>query len=105
MVHPDHRYRAYHSWRFILAVVCVLLVVVAGTLQIVHTHAGRADIHADCSLCAAAHVTIHMAQTPLPATVASVAAVLEGLPPSSVPNGLSTFALFTRPPPVAFVPA
>jgi hypothetical protein len=83
----------------------VLLVVVAGTVQVAHSHADGADTHANCSLCAAAHITVHLAQTPVPAPTASVVAVLETLPPAVLPSALSTFALFTRPPPVAAVPA
>src|ERR1017187_3674215 len=105
MGHRDHRFRAERSWRLLLAIVCVLLVVIAGTVQVAHIHADRADIHADCSLCAAAHVTVHPTHSPAPAPTAAVAAVLEVRPPSVVPSGLSTFALFTRPPPVAIVPA
>jgi hypothetical protein len=77
---------------------CVLLVVVAGTIQVAHTHADAAT-HADCSLCVAAHVTIHLAQTPAPALTATVVAVLEPVRPVVRPTALSTFALFIRPPP------
>src|ERR1035437_8772854 len=105
MGHLDHRYSADRRWRLLLAIVCVFLVVVAGTVQIAHTHADRNDSHADCSLCPAAHVTVHLAEPPPPAPAVDVAAVRETLPPSVVPTGLSTFALFTRPPPVATVPA
>jgi hypothetical protein len=97
--------RAAHSWRVLLALVCILLVAVAGTVQVAHSHADGADTHANCSLCAAAHVTVHMEQTPAPAPAASVVAMLESLPPAVLPSALSTFALFTRPPPVAVVPA
>jgi hypothetical protein len=100
-----HRTHATHPWRIFLALVCVLLVVVAGTVQVAHTHADGADTHANCSLCTAAHVTVHLVQTPIPAPAASVVTVLESLPPSVLPTALSTFALFTRPPPVAAVPA
>jgi hypothetical protein len=87
------------SWRFLLALFCVLLVVVAGTAQVAHTHADGADTHADCSLCAAAHVTVQVVQTPAPAPTVTVVAVLEALPLSVASSALSTFALFTRPPP------
>lgn len=99
------RVRAARPWRILLALVCVLLVVVAGTVQVAHTHADGADTHANCSLCAAAHITVHLVQTPAPAAAASVVAVLVSLPPVVLPGALSTFALFTRPPPVAVVPA
>ena len=93
------RQTAQSSWRFLLALLCVLLVVVAGTAQIAHTHADGAANHANCSLCAAAHATIHFVQTPAPAPPATVVALLETLPLSATPSALSTFALFTRPPP------
>lgn len=94
----DYRARNGSTWRILLALVCVLLVTVAGTLQVAHTHADAAT-HADCSLCAAAHVTVHLAQTPVPAPAARIVAVLESSPPVVVPSALSTFALFVRPPP------
>jgi hypothetical protein len=83
----------------------VLLVVVSGTVQVAHTHADRAATHANCSLCVAAHITVHLAQTPAPVPPAAVVAVVEALPYSILRSGLSTFALFTRPPPVAGFPA
>lgn len=97
--------RKRSTWRVLLALVCVLLVAAAGTVQVAHTHADGTDTHADCSLCAAAHVTVHLAQTPVPAPTAAVVSVLESLPPSAVPTALSTFALFTRPPPAPLVAA
>jgi hypothetical protein len=93
-----HRARTRSTWRIFLALVCVLLVVVAGTAQVAHTHADAAT-HADCSLCVAAHVIVHLVATPAPAPTAAVVAVLECLPPVARPTALSTFALFTRPPP------
>jgi hypothetical protein len=97
--------RTSRSWRFLLGLLCILLVVVSGTLQVAHTHTDGADAHANCSLCVAAHVTVQLVQSPFPAPTISVVSILEALPPSVVPSALSTFALFTRPPPVAAVPA
>jgi hypothetical protein len=97
--------RTRSTWRVLLALVCVLLVAVAGTVQVAHTHADGTDTHADCSLCAAAHVTVQLVQTPAPAPVARVVSVLEALPRCVVPTALSTFALFTRPPPAELVAA
>jgi hypothetical protein len=93
------------SWRVLFTLLCVLLVMVAGTVQVAHTHADGADTHADCSLCAAAHITVHMVQTPTQAPPVAVVAVSESEPLSVLPIALSTFALFTRPPPVAGVSA
>jgi hypothetical protein len=101
-----YRQNVSAPWRILLALLCVLLVFVAGTAQVAHTHADGSDAHADCSLCAAAHVTVQLVQTPAPAPTATVIAVFEALPEPVVPSVLSTFALFTRPPPAAdIVPA
>ncbi len=88
-------------WRILLALLCVLLVFVAGTAQVAHTHANGVNTHADCSLCAAAHVTVQLEQTPAPVPSIAVVAVMEALPAPVAPSVLSTFALFTRPPPAA----
>lgn len=102
----DQQRRAKHPWRIILALVCMLLVLVTGTVQVAHTHADGADTHANCSLCAVAHVTVHLAQTPAPTQApAAVVTMLQALPPASIASALSTFALFTRPPPAATLPA
>jgi hypothetical protein len=95
----DLRKRTQSPWRLLLALLCVLLVAVAGTAQVAHTHADGLDTHADCSLCSAAHVTVQIEQTPAPAPPVTVVATLESIPSAAVPGVLSTFALFTRPPP------
>ena len=95
----DRQTRADAPWRILLALLCVLLVVVLGTVQVAHTHADGAANHADCALCAAAHVSVHPIHAPSPAPTISVVAVVESLPQSILPRILSTFALFTRPPP------
>jgi hypothetical protein len=105
MGHNSQIARSGRSWRILLALLCVLLVVVAGTVQVAHTHADGAVTHADCSLCVAAHITVQLVQTPAPAPSVAVVTVLEAEPPTVLPIALSTFALFTRPPPVGFVPA
>jgi hypothetical protein len=76
-----------------------LLVTFCGTLQAVHTHPNGDVLHADCSLCATAHVTAHVVQTPVPAPAVAVFAVLEATPQTIAPPSPSAFALFTRPPP------
>jgi hypothetical protein len=94
------------SWRLLLTLACILLVVIAGTVQVTHSHSDGADAHADCSLCATSHVTVHPVQAPIPVPTATVVAVLEATPHTFIPSVLSTFALFTRPPPVVdIVPA
>jgi len=87
------------SWRLLLALVCVLLVVVSGTVQAAHSHSNGSANHADCSLCVVSHVTVQLVQTPAPAPAIRVIAIFEAIAPSFTPSVLSTFALFTRPPP------
>lgn len=89
----------------LLAILCVLLVVVAGTAQVAHSHADGTDTHADCSLCVAAHVTVHIAKTPAPARPVAVVARVEALLQAVLPSALTPFSLYIRPPPVAVVPA
>jgi hypothetical protein len=93
--------RAEAPWRILLALLCILLVVVLGSVQVAHTHADGNETHADCALCAAAHITVHPIHAPAPAPTTFIVATLEPLTPSILPCALATFALFTRPPPVS----
>lgn len=99
LARPD---RTRRSWRVAVAVLCALLVVFAGVVQVAHTHADQMTTHADCSLCVAAHVTVHLAPSPAPAPVSPVVTAVEIEPICARASALSTFALFTRPPPAAF---
>lgn len=89
----------------LLAVVCVLLVVMTGVVQAAHSHLGCADTHANCSLCAAAHVTVHPTEAQTPSSAASVVARVEASPESELPSRLLAFSHFTRPPPALNLPA
>jgi hypothetical protein len=99
MAFGDQQSRAECSWRLLLAILCVLLVMVSGTLQVAHAHADGADTHANCSLCAAAHITVQVAQTPAPVQAAPMIGVLHVLPAPVLASGVCVYALFTRPPP------
>lgn len=101
----DPRLRAAHPWRLLLVILCVLLVVVSGTVQAVHIHADEAGTHANCSLCATAHVAIQLVQAPAAVQASTIVAMLPTLRPATVSIGFFTFALFNRPPPVDVVPA
>jgi len=90
---------AGQPWRILLAVVCILLVVVAGVVQVAHTHTDGAATHADCGLCAAAHISVQVAYAPASAPPVSVVTAVESIPAAVLPPAISTFALFTRPPP------
>jgi len=104
MGRSGRRQHAQGWGKILLGLVCILLVAVFSTVQVAHTHAD-ADTHANCSLCVAAHVTLHLGGSPSPAPAAAVVTVLETLPRSVVPSALQPFALFTRPPPVVPLPS
>jgi hypothetical protein len=89
-----------NRWRLLLALLCVALVVFTGTLSVAHWHENDSIAHADCGLCATAHVTVQLA-TDIPAgPVIEVSTRVEASLPAIRPRTLSRFALFTRPPPV-----
>jgi hypothetical protein len=91
---------AQGSWRILLALLCVLLVLATGTIQAVHSHPVGDISHADCALCVTAHVAVEVAQPPVALVVASVVSAVEVFDPSTRTKTFFTFALFTRPPPV-----
>ena len=93
------------SLRIVLALACVLLVVLSGTVQVAHSHVGGDDSHASCSLCATAHVTVHLIQAQAPAPAARVVARVEVRLPAELPSGPTVFSHFSRPPPSLNLPA
>jgi hypothetical protein len=96
-----HTTRSEQPWRILLAVLCVLLVVVTGIAQVAHTHSDGGATHADCALCAAAHVSVQIAYAPAAAPPIAVATPVETAPAVLLLPTLSAFALFTRPPPAS----
>jgi hypothetical protein len=89
------------AWRLLLALLCISLVIACGTIQVVHVHSQGDISHADCPLCATAHVGVQVVEPP-PAVlhVAPVVSVVEALVLPTPTQDFFTFALFTRPPPV-----
>lgn len=94
------RARRYSRFQAAVAVICTLLVILAGALQVTHAHLGRAA-HTDCSLCVAAHVTLHLAESPAPMPAAALTGSVELAALRSGGRLLSVFALYTRPPPTS----
>lgn len=88
------------SWRLLLVFLCIGLIVFGGTISVAHSHAKGEVSHADCALCVAAHVTIHSTAAPAIIPVAHVFAAVHVAIPPARPQTLSSFALYTRPPPV-----
>jgi len=92
------------AWRILLSLLCLSLVLTCATIQVVHVHPQGDFSHPDCALCATAHLSVQMADAPMMLHhVTSVLSAVGALVAPVLPRTLSTFALFTRPPPVDFV--
>jgi hypothetical protein len=91
-------------WKLLLALLCIALVIACGTIQAIHVHPDGDLSHADCPLCATAHVTVQVVQPPVTLHVAPVVSLVEAFFPAIPSRTLSNFALFTRPPPVHTLP-
>jgi hypothetical protein len=87
----------------ILALLCVVLVIFAGLVQLTHSHGSGTLSHPDCALCVSAHTTVSPS-TPvtLPAPLTHIARV-EIAAPTRAPRSLFKYSFRIRPPPV--VPA
>jgi hypothetical protein len=84
----------------LLAILCVLLVILSGTIQVVHAHDPSSLVHSDCSLCTTAHlVSLAVVSAAILIAVKHDAQIVGSLKPVC-PRTLSVFILFTRPPPV-----
>jgi hypothetical protein len=104
MNRPRFRPKVQSSWRLVLALLCISLVVACGTIQVVHVHPQGDISHSDCVLCATAHLGVQVANGPVALLhIAPVVSFLETFVAPAPTQNLSTFALFTRPPPVDFV--
>ena len=100
---PGSRPNVQSSWRLLLALLCISLVIACGTIQVVHVHPQGNISHSDCPLCATAHVGVQVAEAPVVLHVAPVVSVVEAVATPTLTQNISTFALFTRPPPVDLV--
>ena len=87
------------QWRLILGLLCIVLVISGVTVSLAHGHEQESVSHADCGLCAAAHVAVQLSAAPALVPVAQVFTRVEIYIPAARPRNLSRFALFTRPPP------
>jgi hypothetical protein len=87
------------AWKLVLALLCIALVIACGTIQAVHVHSDGDLSHADCPLCATAHVTVQVVEPPVTLHVAPVISMVAAYLPAIPSRTLSIFALFTRPPP------
>jgi hypothetical protein len=95
--------RSRRSWRLLLGVLCIGLVVLGGTLSVSHSHSQGGETHVDCALCVTAHIAVQSVAAYVAVDITQVFTPVN-VPQSSAPSqDISAFALFTRPPPVDFV--
>jgi hypothetical protein len=97
---PRSKPKVQSSWRLVLALLCISLVIACGTIQAVHIHPHGDISHADCALCATAHVSVQVAELPVVLHITPIVSVVEPVVAPKLTRTFSTFALFTRPPPV-----
>jgi hypothetical protein len=93
------------AWRVLLAALSIVLILFVGIVAVAHTHASADVSHADCGLCATAHVSIQITGSPV---VLHSELTFFSVPPAPLaerPRTLCRFALFSRPPPVDAYPA
>jgi hypothetical protein len=90
---PDAR----STWRILLALLCIVLVMATATVELTHSHAD--GDHADCALCVVAHVVIQTVTAPaliaIFARIATVALAARVL----ILAKAAILDHFTRPPP------
>ena len=99
------RFRSFCTLRRAVAVVCVLLVLLVGAAQMLHSHGPSQAPDPGCSLCAVAH----MSALPVPVLAAPVSSetvvALRTPEHVSVARRLLSNHLYIRPPPVGNVTA
>lgn len=88
-----------HTPRFLVVVLCVLLILFVGATQALHIHAANEAANPGCSLCAVAHVTALPAPVLAGPVVAEFVAVVADPDSVSAPNRFFSFSLYVRPPP------
>jgi hypothetical protein len=101
VIHNLPKTRSSKRWGVLLSLLCIALVILGGTLQVAHTHPGGDLSHADCSLCATAHVVAQVVSHPVPLPATLTITDAPSVKATSRQARLSIFALFTRPPPAA----
>lgn len=99
MFRKDPKSQLTARWTFVLGLLCLALVVFGSTVQVAHSHPGGDISHADCSLCATAHVVAQVVSSPIVLQAALAVSPVQDFAPLPRPSTLSVFALFTRPPP------
>ena len=82
-----------------LAGLCMLLVLLAATLSVTHSHPSESGIHPDCGLCVAAHMALNAAAEP--PSLPALRVFIEPSAPQPIlrPRAAIQPAHYSRPPP------
>jgi hypothetical protein len=97
---PASKSSLHSRWRLLLSLVCIALILAVGTIQAVHVHPNGDISHTDCALCLTAHAAVQVATPSVTLHVTPVISFVQAFVSPARTPVLSTFALFTRPPPV-----
>ncbi len=84
----------------LLGLLCILLVLMAGTIQVCHTHGANDASHPVCALCIAAH-EVSLAAFPMVRPVVTTQARIVETAPWRNPGRFLVLDLYIRPPPAA----
>ena len=87
------------TFRYLVGLLCVLLILFAGTAQALHNHTPDEAANASCSLCAVAHASVLPAPVPASPVVAEVVLPVADPDPVAAPQRFFAFNLYVRPPP------
>ncbi|HZD49250.1 MAG TPA: hypothetical protein VE178_10940 [Silvibacterium sp.] len=100
MLYRASRPRRLSSPLTLLGIVCIALVLMAGMIQVAHTHASGQPSH-DCSLCIVAHQVVQVV-APITLALSSQSVAAPAVEPTrELPNRPLFFKLSSRPPPAA----
>ena len=86
-----------------LGLLCIVLVVFAGLLQVTHSHLGNSPSHPDCAACVTAHASVSPASLVVLPVDLKHSTRIEVEPPPPSLRCFFTRCFYIRPPPV--VPA
>jgi hypothetical protein len=90
------------SWKSILGILCIALLLITSMLQVVHSHPAGQDDH-DCSLCFTAHQVVQLAIVVTVLLVSHPVARIASEEFSPLPRQRFVLKLANRPPPVPAV--
>lgn len=94
-----YRRNESQSFRAVLAWLCVLLILLVGAAQLLHTHAGDEASGSSCSLCAVAHCSALPAPAVAEPLVVETVQPLRHVTPMCRSLRHLSFELYVRPPP------